>query len=59
MVSMQQGAGALKENEGNGMVMDLRMGEGDFSSRCQGTAVGVVTSMRKGSQKRWGPDLII
>ena len=56
---MQQGAGALKENEGNGMVMDLRMGEGDFSSRCQGTAVGVVTSMRKGSQKRRGPDLII
>lgn len=32
---------------------------GDFSSWCQETAVGVKTSMRRGSQKRWGPDLVI
>lgn len=49
----------LKGNEGSGMVRDLRTGGGDFSSRGQGTAVGVTTSMRRGSQKRWEPDFVL
>lgn len=40
------------------MVRDLRAGEGDFSSRYQGTAVGVATSMSKGSQKDGGQTLL-